>query len=343
MKTNAANNYVYKYHDLNAKEQCRVSTVMNNVIDINDIFKNEQWYRLTKSQANDIYKTYTVNPIDFDCVTRKTSLHDVLHNAHKNWKATANKLLKKIIKASDPEKTATYTISWCLIKLHMETFNVFEHETMLSEGDFIVKIWGPILENLFAGTSVILHWGDTLSEISEDNETSRRRMDLRFLCSSRISNDVGDTEFGKKVCVSKLYHDKEKLITNGKAQLNEITKIYNGDAFDIKLCLMQVLGFEAIIYEMFLEKKGVYVLRKVREFSVPVVANRLKSDSKDFFEGLSILRMMIIELSIIYNDSLKIQRRMVQAAYDNKPNPVPKPKWSSNLWVPPPKPQNVTH
>lgn len=74
---------------------------------------------------------------------------------------------------------------------------------MLSEGDFVVKICGPILENLFAGTSVILHWGDTLSEIGEDNETSRRS-------------------------VSKLYHDKEKLTINGKAQLNKITEIYNG-------------------------------------------------------------------------------------------------------------------
>lgn len=54
-----------------------------------------KWYRLTKSQANDIYKMYTVNSIDFNCVTHNTSLHDVLHNAHKNRKATVNKLLKK--------------------------------------------------------------------------------------------------------------------------------------------------------------------------------------------------------------------------------------------------------
>lgn len=94
LKTNAANNYVYRYHD-NAKEKCRVLTIMNKVIDIDDIFKSEQWYRLTKSQANDIYKMYTVNSIDFNCVTHNTSLHDVLHNAHKNRKATVNKLLKK--------------------------------------------------------------------------------------------------------------------------------------------------------------------------------------------------------------------------------------------------------
>ena len=40
----------------------------------------------------------------------------------------------------------------------MEKFDVFERETMLSEGDFIVKIWGTILENLFSEKkNVILH------------------------------------------------------------------------------------------------------------------------------------------------------------------------------------------
>lgn len=91
-------------------------------------------------------------------------------------------------------------------------------------------------------------------------------MDLWFLCSSSISNDVGDMEFGKKVSITKLYHDNKKLIANGKAQLNEITKIYNVDACDIKLCLVQALGFETIIYEMSLEKKGVYVPKKVKDF-----------------------------------------------------------------------------
>lgn len=44
------------------------------------------------------------------------------------------------MKAGDPEKTAVYIISWNLIKLYMEKFDVFKRETMLSEDDFIVKI-----------------------------------------------------------------------------------------------------------------------------------------------------------------------------------------------------------
>lgn len=44
------------------------------------------------------------------------------------------------MKASNPEKAAVYIISWNLIKLYMEKFDVFERETMLSKDDFIVKI-----------------------------------------------------------------------------------------------------------------------------------------------------------------------------------------------------------
>lgn len=105
---------------------------MNNVLNIDDIFKNEQWYGLAKSQATDIYETFTVDSLQFDCITRNTSLRDILHNAHKNWKATSNKLLKKIMKTSDIEKTAVYTTSWNLIKLHMERVNIiFRCDTAL--------------------------------------------------------------------------------------------------------------------------------------------------------------------------------------------------------------------
>lgn len=68
-------------------------------------------------------------------------------------------------------------------------------------------------------------------------------MDLRFLCMPNISGtDVGDAEFGKKAYQQKYYYDKQKLVVNGKNQLNQILKNYHGEPSDIKLCLLQVLG-----------------------------------------------------------------------------------------------------
>jgi hypothetical protein len=47
-----------------------------------------------------------------------------------------------------------------------------------------------------------------------------------------------------------------------------------------------------------------YILNKLKRFSVPVVASRIKNDSQEF-EGLSIIRVMITHLSVLYNDSLR--------------------------------------
>ncbi|CEI97827.1 hypothetical protein RMCBS344292_11952 [Rhizopus microsporus] len=150
---------------------------------------------------------------------------------------------------------------------------------------------------------------------------AHRRMDLRFLFSSGSSNDVGDAEFGKKACITKLYYDKEKSMINGKAQLNEIASIYSLDACDIRLCLVQILSFEAVVYEMFSERKGVYALRKAKEFSAPISARRIRNDSEEFFEGL-LTRSIAIEPSVIYHGSLKKKGRMSRVAYDNKPASV---------------------
>lgn len=67
---------------------------------------------------------------------------------------------------------------------------------------------------------------------------------------------------------------------------------------------------------MSLEKKGAYILKKVKDFSVPVIASRLNGDTKDFFKGLSILSMVISKLSIIYNDNLKRKGRIAHAPYE---------------------------
>ena len=36
---------------------------------------------------------------------------------------------------------------------------------LLSEGDYVVKVWGPLLETLFRSSGTMLHWGDTVEII----------------------------------------------------------------------------------------------------------------------------------------------------------------------------------
>ncbi|KAI9472491.1 MAG: hypothetical protein EXX96DRAFT_530740 [Benjaminiella poitrasii] len=117
-------------------------------------------------------------------------------------------------------------------------------------------------------------------------------MYLRFLCRTNLDSiDVGDAEFSKKAFSQKYCYDKLKLIINGKNQLNQILAKYNGKPNDIKFCLLQVMGFEAVIYCLWLEHDGVYVLRKIKEMDIPIRATPLSTDTMSLVDRISILHV----------------------------------------------------
>lgn len=206
----------------------------------------------------------------------------------------------------------------------------------MSEGDFIIKVWGPILEKLFAGTNVFLHWGDTLS-VTSDNDSTKRRTDVRLLCKAGADNyDIGEGEFGKDAIKSKLYSDKLKLIANGKKQLNCILEEYSGNPNEIKLCFIQVLGLEAEPFQLWLESDGVYVLQKINQFSIPTISRKISRDSKQFVDGLSMLRSLVLELTFVCADNQKHLGKM--KTLTNAPQPNQKTVWNRPLWSPSPSP-----
>lgn len=81
-------------------------------------------------------------------------------------------LYSRLGKTPSIEIAAAYKITVHLAEVHNEDDNVFEHESSLSEADFIVKVWGHIIENLFYKTKVFCRWGDTISETEAADYTS---------------------------------------------------------------------------------------------------------------------------------------------------------------------------
>ncbi|KAI9249926.1 hypothetical protein EDC94DRAFT_491994, partial [Helicostylum pulchrum] len=73
-------------------------------------------------------------------------------------------------------------------------------------------------------------------------------------------------EFGKRAFLTKVYHDKSKLVANEKNQLNYILKKHPGKVSEVKIILFQVLEFKADLYQLWLESDGVYILKKVKSF-----------------------------------------------------------------------------
>ncbi|CEP13599.1 hypothetical protein [Parasitella parasitica] len=308
---------------------------MNNILDLTENTKNSQQDCFSSEQQQQLETIFHFNP-QYCSLDAEQEIDSLLRNV--SAENTFNKDFSNYTVLSGSQKLAQHKDENTKpVELHAEDSEVFDQEANLSEGDYIVKIWGPVIEKLFRGKKVFTHWGDTISA-NGNEETLNRKMDLRFLCmTNKCGADVGDAEFGKIAFQQKYYYDKQKLVTNGKNQLNQILKNYYGQPSDVKLCLLQVLGFEAVIYCMWLDRDGVYVLKKIKEFDMPTRATTLDTDTKNLMDGLSILQSLVYDLAALYNDICKKRNKM--KALTQPMLSYNKTAWHRTIWTPPPRPQ----
>lgn len=173
-----ASNRVYNFHN-DEKNKFRILVAMNNVLDLDEI-------------ASIFSYTYSCPNIH-----QEANLVSLLKGAQRNWTHVIKQLYSKISQSSDLELITTYKIVLHLAEIHDEHDNIFEHESSLSEYDFIVKVWGAIVEKLFYKTKVFCRWGDTVSE-KGNNDFTNHKIDLRMLCKSNLSKyDLCEGGFGK--------------------------------------------------------------------------------------------------------------------------------------------------
>lgn len=64
-------------------------------------------------------------------------------------------------------------------------------------------------------------------------------MDLRIVYGMTNCNDLGNAEFEKLPTEAKYFHDKAKLVINGKDQLNNFIKATGDTSVEIALLLIQ--------------------------------------------------------------------------------------------------------
>lgn len=170
---------------------------MNKVIDIDGIFKSEQWYRLTKWSKWHLQNVYSKLPIwtvllaiplftMYYTMPIKTGRQQQIKSSknHENQRSRKNSYIHNIM---EPYQT-----------VHGKVWRVWTW-------DNVVRRWLHC-QNLRHHIGKLIFWkkkrdialGWHIIRMSEDKETSWRRMDLWFLCKISISNDVDNMEFGKR-------------------------------------------------------------------------------------------------------------------------------------------------
>lgn len=109
LKTNAVKK-TYMYHDYDNESKYRITSVMNNILDLTDISANRKSYSLNSEQLDFIVTAFAISLPEYNNIGNGTRFEELLNGAYKNWSHALNKLYKILIETSSPEKLALYKI-----------------------------------------------------------------------------------------------------------------------------------------------------------------------------------------------------------------------------------------
>ena len=145
---------------------------------------------------------------------------------------------------------------------------------LLSEGDYVVKVWGPLLETLFRGSGTVLHWGDTVAE--NIKATGRNiKMDLRIISSlnnEKMVPNLATGEIAKDIWMSKFYKDKLKTVLSSKMDLNQFVESFPKSyksTLPVYIPFIIMAALEATVYALYLGSNGLYIINEVATISLP--------------------------------------------------------------------------
>lgn len=87
-----------------------------------------------------------------------------------------------------------------ILKLYKKSSYLFEEDIDCSEWDFVIKLWSPLIEELFINTDLRTKWGDTVCKLTHEDGTTDSKIDLRVLFDKmiqhyNIEHDVSAGEF----------------------------------------------------------------------------------------------------------------------------------------------------
>lgn len=259
---------------------------MNGVLDLSDTSKGSQMSKLSADIQGKIRQLFPPPHITTPCIEQRFEeiQNELRHTESKNGRYFKRYLEKlEAFKSTEKYKISKklYTIILDLMLYDSYIFDPTDSNN-LSEGDYVVKVWGPLLETLFRGSGVILHWGDTVPEnIKAENKIIK--MDLRIINSlgdEKSKSDIATAEIAKNITPSKFYKDKLKTMLSSKADINEIisslSKV-NDSTVSIYVPFIIIAELEATVCALHLGGNGLYVINEVTTISLPTTLLEVKN------------------------------------------------------------------
>ncbi|CAO0793306.1 unnamed protein product [Mucor circinelloides] len=141
---------------------------INGILDLSDISESSQFSKFPVELQKEIKQlfpppTVTTPRIDGRYTEIQQEIQLTSNENGRYYKRYLEKLnmFKTNEKYGNMKKLHVMILELLLYDSYI--FNEKESK-LLSEGDYVVKVWGPLLKTLFRGSGTVLHWGDTVAE-----------------------------------------------------------------------------------------------------------------------------------------------------------------------------------
>ncbi|KAI8887283.1 hypothetical protein K501DRAFT_330694 [Backusella circina FSU 941] len=326
---------------------------MNGILDLSDTSEGSQLSKFSVDTQNKIRQLFSLPHITTPYIEQRFEeiQNELCHTTIENGRYLKRYLEKLDMFKSKEKYSISKKLHTIILELMLYDSYIFDPKDskFLSEGDYVVKVWGPLLENLFRGSGSVLHWGDTVPDnIKAVGRTIK--MDLRIINSlgdERVMPDFATGEISKSVLKSKFYQDKLKTVLTSKMDLNQFVESslkFYADTPSIYIPFFIITELEATVCVLYLGSNGLYVINEVTTISLPTTSLEVKDGA--VLSAISKLNMMkklvadIRQLNTNIADLEKVKKRKTVKALtgsqiNNDKDEVNFKEWIRPVWFPP--------
>ncbi|KAG2227067.1 hypothetical protein INT45_003797 [Circinella minor] len=263
------------YQDLDLDSRSIICLGLNSILDLSAdfpksqtmLFNKKQWYQLNKLFPPKTFDTEIYNDIK-DTLQPILNAYDQRKTMKRNWTAIFKEILSLQSKYNGELNEFFRDIDFCLyffqslLLLFKNHDYMFNENIDISEWDFLVKFWGPVLEKLFIGTGLRLKWGDTLLTMKDTSNDNGYKINLRVINDKTVQryneeSEVTVAEAGKNdPGLSKFVIDRCKLLSENKMIIDNY--LHDSDDIDAVYSI-QFCGLEMMIVSLSLSANGLYI------------------------------------------------------------------------------------
>ncbi|CEJ04039.1 hypothetical protein RMCBS344292_18009 [Rhizopus microsporus] len=260
------------YKTLNDNDKNIVALGANGILDLS---KNSPHKDLLGSNVfNILQKTYPPSLTSMDIFEDIVCVSDIEKKAKIDLSSARAYANKKESSAKGFESTI-YNVYSEYLKILQFKKKVFRKDLDITEGDFAVKVWGPILESTMRDEEEIrLKWGDSVGDSSGVSESIGFKVDVRavydrFSARKNLKEvDTANVEMARAdASIGKITSDRTKLFIENKCVIDRL--VFEGvNKEDAVIPCLQITGPRATLYSVRLVANGLYVGTEERRCSL---------------------------------------------------------------------------